>query len=623
MNKKINFNQTKKDILKFITCGSVDDGKSTLLGRMLYEKKFIFLDQLSEIKNASNKYSSHNNNIDYSYLLDGLLSEREQKITIDVAYRYFETENRKFILADTPGHEQYTRNMVTGASNAELAIILLDVKKGIKEQTKRHSLICSLLNIPNILLAVNKMDLIGYSKKRYENIIEQYKRVLKKLDLSNISYMPLSALNGDNIVKNSKKMPWYKGPCLFDFLEKIDLQSQIKTSNNFYFPVQLVQTLKNNKRKYLGTVKSGTVREGEVLEILPSGVFNTVKKISMYKNNLKLANKNMSISISFKKETDISRGDILTSSKKLITVTDRFIAKIIWMDKVSAFIGRIYNLKIGHSIVTAQIVKIINKINTKSLSFEKANTLKMNDIAIIEVTLEKKIPLVKFKDNKDLGSFILIDKITNNTLAAGMLENIIKVSKNVFYSDSKITQKRRNILNGHKSKVIWFTGLSGAGKSTLAKGLENKLYKKGIRTYILDGDNLRTGINSDLGFSEEARVENIRRAAEISKLMVESGIVVLAAFISPYQAERNLARNLFKKGDFIEVFVKASLEYVEKRDVKGLYARARKGEIKNFTGIDSPYEIPSKPEFIINTDKEKIETSINNIYKALIFKLEI
>ncbi len=616
------FNKANKQILKFITCGSVDDGKSTLLGRMLYEKKFIFLDQINEIKNASKKYSSQKNHIDYSYLLDGLLSEREQKITIDVAYRYFETEKRKFILADTPGHEQYTRNMITGASNAKLAIILIDVKKGIREQTKRHSLICSLLNIPNILLAINKMDLINYNQKKYENIIEQYQKILKKINLGNIFFIPLSALKGDNVVKVSKKMPWYKGPCFFKFLEEIELQSQ-NNKNNFLFPVQLVQTLKNNKRIYLGTVKSGTVRVGDVLEILPSGILNTVKSIGMFKKNLGQAKKDMSISISFKKETDISRGDIFTSSKKLITVSDRFLAKIIWMDQVSAFIGRIYNFKIGHNTVTAQIKKIVNKINTKSLSFEKTSTLKMNDIAIIEITLEKKIPLVKFKDNKDMGSFILIDKITNNTLAAGMLESIIKVSKNVFYSDSKITQKKRNILNGHKSKVIWFTGLSGAGKSTLAKGLENKLFKKGIRTYILDGDNLRTGINSDLDFSEEGRVENIRRVAEIAKLMVESGVVVLAAFISPYQAERNLARSLFKKGDFIEVFVKASLEFVERRDIKGLYAKARKGEIKNFTGIDSPYEIPSKPELTINTDKEKIETSINNIFNVLVNKLEI
>ena len=604
------------DTLRFITCGSVDDGKSTLIGRMLYDNNSIFIDQINDLKNATLKYSKNKKNLDFSLLADGLSSEREQKITIDVAYRYFYTEKRRFIIADTPGHEQFTKNMVTGASTADLAIILVNAKKGILSQTMRHSFICNFLGIKNIILAVNKMDLVTYSKTKYEKIVNDYKKLINDFQFNNIRFIPVSALHGENIVFHSKKMTWYKGLTILDTLNEVKLRNK-NTSSNFIFPIQLVQTNSENKRYYLGVVRNGKIKKGDTITVLPSNEKNIIKRLFFYKNNLSVAQTGQTISIELKKSLDISRGDIITKGKDQIIISDKFEANIIWVNKKKAFVGRSYYMKIGHVLINIQISKIISKININNFQQEKADALSENDIAIIEINVEKKIPIMKYNECRNLGSFVLIDRIDKDTLGIGMIKKIANQVENLFYSESFITKKSRNMLNGHKSKVLWLTGLSGAGKSTLAKQLEKKLFHEGIRTYILDGDNLRQGINKDLGFSESGRIENIRRVAEIAKLMVDSGILVITALISPYENERNMSKALFAKNDFIEVFVNASIKTLEKRDVKGLYKKSREGKVKNFTGIDSRYEKPKKPDIIINTDKASIKSCTDTLYKKV------
>ncbi len=605
------------DTLRFITCGSVDDGKSTLIGRMLYDNNSIFIDQINDLKNATLKYSKNKKTLDFSLLADGLSSEREQKITIDVAYRYFYTEKRRFIIADTPGHEQFTKNMVTGASTADLAIILVNAKKGILKQTMRHSFICNFLGIKNIILAVNKMDLVTYSKTKYEKIVNNYKKLINDFEFDNIKFVPISALYGENIVFHSKKMTWYKGLTILDTLNEVKLRNK-NTSSNFIFPIQLVQTNSENKRYYLGVVRNGKIKKGDKITVLPSNEKNIIKRLFFYKNNLSVAHTGQNVSIELKNNLDISRGDIITKGKDQIIATDKFEANIIWTNKKEAFVGRSYYMKIGHILINIQISKIISKVNINNFKQEKAQSLIVNDIAIVEIYVEKKIPIMKYNECRNLGAFILIDRIDKDTLGVGMVKKITNQAKNLFYSESFITKKSRNILNGHKSKVLWLTGLSGAGKSTLAKQLEKKLFNEGIRTYILDGDNLRQGINKDLGFSESGRIENIRRVAEIAKLMVDSGTFVITALISPYENERNMAKALFAKNDFIEVFVNASIKTLEKRDVKGLYKKSREGKVKNFTGIDSRYEKPKTPDIIINTDK----ASIKNCTEALYHKVK-
>ena len=600
--------------LKFITCGSVDDGKSTLMGRMLFENKSIFNDQLEELKSASLKYTK-SQEIDYSMLLDGLSSEREQKITIDVAYRYFQTKKRKFIVADSPGHEQYTRNMVTGASNSDLAIILINAKKGIVEQTVRHSFICSLLRIKNIIIAVNKMDKVNFSNKIFNDIKEKYLKLIQEYEFEKVDIIPISALYGYNIIKKSKKLNWYKGPSLLSILENTKISDSY--NKDFLLPIQLVQTNKSNKRRYLGTLRNGKIKIKDKLIILPSFEKPVVKKIFANNKKVTQAIGGEAISIEFDKEVDLSRGDILVKSMNNFMLSDSFTANLIWMDSTPAFIGRLYNIKIGHVTLSAQIVKIYFRNNMQSFSKESTLKLKANDIASVEIQLEKKVPSTIFKVNKMMGSFILIDRVNKNTIGIGMIEQQSSLPKNIFYSSGFISKKLRNISNGHKSKVIWFTGLSGAGKSTLAKVLEKKLFNDGIRTFILDGDNLRTGINKNLGFSENDRIENIRRVSEISKLMIDAGVLVLVCLISPFENERKTAKKLFKKGDFLEVFVKASLKVLEKRDVKGLYKKARLGKIKNFTGISSPYEVPADPDITIDTEAKKIEECVNILYKKI------
>jgi len=613
-------NQSALDTLRFITCGSVDDGKSTLIGRMLYESKMIFADQLATLKKDTIQTENNEDIIDYSLLLDGLSAEREQGITIDVAYRYFSTNVRKFIVADTPGHEQYTKNMVTGASTAQLAIILIDAKKGILPQTMRHSFICSLLGIKNIVLAINKMDLVEYKEEIYDKLKKEYNQQVKTLNFEKIIFIPLSALKGDNLTAHSDNMKWYIGPTLFSYLESVKINHN-NSNDPFRFSVQWVNRPNSEYRGYSGIINSGVIKKGDKIIALPSNEEAKVKDIILYKTSFLKATAGTSVTISLDRELDISRGDIIVSEKNPCAISDQFDTKIIWMDKMPGYIGRSYFIKIANKTLTAQITNIKYKINITSFAHEVSSELRQNDISIITLSLNKSIPFEPYSKCSSLGSFILIDKISNNTIAAGIINFSLHRAKNLSYQNLDIKKSSRHLLNSHVSKVLWLTGLSGSGKSTLANSLEKKLYAKGIRTYVLDGDNIRKSLNKDLGFSNADRVENIRRIAEVSKILVDSGIVVITAFISPFRAEREMARLLFEKNEFIEIYVNASLETAEFRDPKGLYKRARKGEILNFTGIDSPYEAPDKPEIILDTNSQSIEDNIEYLLKNLNFDL--
>jgi len=613
-------NQSALDTLRFITCGSVDDGKSTLIGRMLYESKMIFADQLATLKKDTIQTENNEDIIDYSLLLDGLSAEREQGITIDVAYRYFSTNVRKFIVADTPGHEQYTKNMVTGASTAQLAIILIDAKKGILPQTMRHSFICSLLGIKNIVLAINKMDLVEYKEEIYDKLKKEYNQQVKTLNFEKIISIPLSALKGDNLTAHSDNMKWYIGPTLFSYLESVKINHN-NSNDPFRFSVQWVNRPNSEYRGYSGIINSGVIKKGDKIIALPSNEEAKVKDIILYKTSFLKATAGTSVTISLDRELDISRGDIIVSEKNPCAISDQFDTKIIWMDKMPGYIGRSYFIKIANKTLTAQITNIKYKINITSFAHEVSSELRQNDISIITLSLNKSIPFEPYSKCSSLGSFILIDKISNNTIAAGIINFSLHRAKNLSYQNLDIKKSSRHLLNSHVSKVLWLTGLSGSGKSTLANSLEKKLYAKGIRTYVLDGDNIRKSLNKDLGFSNADRVENIRRIAEVSKILVDSGIVVITAFISPFRAEREMARLLFEKNEFIEIYVNASLETAEFRDPKGLYKRARKGEILNFTGIDSPYEAPDKPEIILDTNSQSIEDNIEYLLKNLNFDL--
>lgn len=613
-------NQSALDTLRFITCGSVDDGKSTLIGRMLYESKMIFADQLDTLKKDTIQTENNEDIIDYSLLLDGLSAEREQGITIDVAYRYFSTNIRKFIVADTPGHEQYTKNMVTGASTAQLAIILIDAKKGILPQTMRHSFICSLLGIKNIVLAINKMDLIEYKKEIYSKLEKEYNQKVKTLNFDKIISIPLSALKGDNLTTQSNNMKWYVGPTLFSYLESVKI-NQNNSNDPFRFSVQWVNRPNSEYRGYSGIINSGVIKKGDKIITLPSNEEAKVKDIIIYQTSFLKATAGTSVTISLDRELDISRGDIIVSEKNICAISDQFETKIIWMDKIPGYIGRSYFIKIANKTLTAQITNIKHKINITSFANEVSSELRQNDISVINLSLNKPIPFEPYSKCSSLGSFILIDKISNNTLGAGIINFSLHRAKNLYYQKLDIKKSSRHLLNSHVSKVLWLTGLSGSGKSTIANNLEKKLYAKGIRTYVLDGDNVRKGLNKDLGFSNMDRVENIRRLAEVSKILVDSGIVVITAFISPFKAERDMARLLFEKNEFIEIYVNASLETAESRDPKGLYKRARRGEIPNFTGINSPYEAPENPEIILNTNSQSIEESTEYLLKNINFDL--
>ena len=607
--------QASLNLLRFITCGSVDDGKSTLIGRMLYESQMIFDDQVASLKNDSKKYGTQGENIDFALLVDGLSAEREQGITIDVAYRFFSSSKRKFIVADTPGHEQYTRNMATGASTAELAILLIDARNGILTQTKRHSFIVSLLGIRNIVLAINKMDLVNYDKNIYEKISSEYKLFSKKLNFENIQSIPISALKGDNIHKKSKYMKWYNDKTLFDYLETT--KTKVQSSDSFVLPVQSVNRPNLNFRGYSGTIAEGKIRKGDELISLPSNQKVKVKDIFVGDRSLKTANLKQSITLTINKEIDTSRGDILCSKNSSVDMADQFNMNVIWMSEDKGFTGRTYLAKI-HNISTSIKIMNIKKIyDVNTLEFAAGNELKLNDVAEISISFNKTVPFSTFKENKILGSLIIIDPINNQTIGMGMINFSLRRSQNIQLQNLTINKNLREKINGHKGQVLWMTGLSGSGKSTIANELEKKLYSQGKKTYILDGDNIRHGLNKDLGFTDKDRVENIRRVAEVARLMCDAGLIVITAFISPFRLEREMARSLFDKNDFKEIYISTPLKVVEKRDPKGLYKKARQGKIPNFTGIDSIYEKPKKPELEIDTSKVSLSEAVKKILNII------
>ena len=607
--------QASLNLLRFITCGSVDDGKSTLIGRMLYESQMIFDDQVASLKNDSKKYGTQGENIDFALLVDGLSAEREQGITIDVAYRFFSSSKRKFIVADTPGHEQYTRNMATGASTAELAILLVDARNGILTQTKRHSFIVSLLGIKNIVLAINKMDLVNYDKNIYEKIGSEYKLFSKKLNFENIQSIPISALKGDNIHKKSKYMKWYNDKTLFDYLETT--KTKIQSSDSFVLPVQSVNRPNLNFRGYSGTIAEGKIRKGDELISLPSNQKVKVKDIFVGERSLKTANLKQSITLTIDKEIDTSRGDILCSKNSTVDMADQFNVNVIWMSEDKGFTGRTYLAKI-HNISTSIKIMNIKKIyDVNTLEFTAGNELKLNDVAEISISFNKTVPFSTFKENKILGSLIIIDPINNQTIGMGMINFSLRRSQNIQLQNLTINKNLREKINGHKGQVLWMTGLSGSGKSTIANEVEKILYSQGKKTYILDGDNIRHGLNKDLGFTDKDRVENIRRVAEVAKLMCDAGLIVITAFISPFRLEREMARSLFEKNDFKEIYISTPLKVAEKRDPKGLYKKARQGKIPNFTGIDSIYEKPINPELEIDTSKVSLSKAVKKILNII------
>jgi bifunctional enzyme CysN/CysC len=597
-------NHQYKSLLRFITCGSVDDGKSTLIGRLLFESHMIFEDQLKTLASDSKKMGTQGDKLDFALLVDGLSAEREQGITIDVAYRYFSTEKRKFIVADTPGHEQYTRNMVTAASTASLAIVLVDARKGILTQTKRHSFLASLMGIKNIVLAINKMDLIDYSKEKYEAIVQDYMEFSKKLKINTITPIPISALEGDNITNPSAKMTWYRGPTLMAYLESSPIAKQQNQSSNLRLPVQWVNRPNQDFRGFTGTIASGSIHVGEKIKVMPSGFESTIKNIITKDGTLESAAAGQAITITLNDEIDASRGDVICTPASLPNVADQFEAKVIWMSEEPLHPGRNYWLKCGSKMVNATVTKIKHRIDVNTLEHHAANILELNSISTCNLMTDQNITFDSYEENAALGSFIFIDKLTNNTVGAGLIDFELRRSKNIVPHHFIIDKKSRAEHKSQQPYVLWFTGLSGSGKSTIANLVEQELFALGKHTYILDGDNVRHGLNRDLGFTETDRIENIRRVAEVAKLMLDAGLIVLITFISPFRKDREMARSLFKEGEFHEIFVDCPLEEAEKRDPKGLYKKARAGEIKNFTGIDSPYEKPSNPELHLLTSKQ-------------------
>jgi bifunctional enzyme CysN/CysC len=609
--------QASLDTLRFITCGSVDDGKSTLIGRMLYEAQMIFDDQVASLQNDSKKMGTQGGDIDFALLVDGLAAEREQGITIDVAYRFFSTDRRKFIVADTPGHEQYTRNMVTGASTADAAVILIDARQGVLTQTRRHSIICSSLGIKNVVLAINKMDLVEYKEETYNQIVEEYLKFAEQLDFKEITPIPMSALRGANVVERAKETQWYHGPTLLGYLETVDVRNNMN-AQPLRFPVQWVNRPNLDFRGFSGTLEAGQAKVGQSVRILPSGETANIKDIVLFKRSLKKAEFGQSVTITLDREVDASRGDVIVAADAPCEVSDHFELQLVWMDQEPGYLGRSYWMKIGNQLVNAQITDIKHKININTFEHLSAQKLELNDLSVVTLKTDKPIPYEAYKDCPGLGALILIDRMSNQTVAAGMIQFALRRAKNVHRQKLDVDKEARRHMNGHTSKVLWFTGLSGSGKSTIANTLEKALHERGIRTYILDGDNIRHGLNKDLGFTDADRIENIRRISEVAKLMVDAGVVVLTAFISPFRTERDMAREMFEEGEFIEIHVDTPLEVAESRDPKGLYKKARRGELPHFTGIDSPYEAPETPEVRVNT----VERDVESIIKELIDKLE-
>ncbi|MCL4688170.1 MAG: sulfate adenylyltransferase subunit CysN [Burkholderiales bacterium] len=606
----------RKGLLRFITCGSVDDGKSTLIGRLLHESKMIFEDQLAALVADSRKVGTRGGEIDYALLLDGLNAEREQGITIDVAYRFFSTDRRKFIVADTPGHEQYTRNMVTGASTADLAIILVDARKGILPQTRRHSHIVSLLGIRHLVLAVNKMDLVDYSAEVFARIEAAFREFGRQIRLDEVTCIPISAVHGDNIVTPYGNTPWYRGPSLMEHLETVPVDDAL-AAGPFRMPVQWVNRPNAEFRGFAGTIASGTVKPGERVRLQPSGRESRVARIVTHGGDLAEAVAGQSVTLTLADEVDVSRGDVVSAAADPAQVADEFEATLVWMGHAPLLPGRSYLMKIGTVTVMATVAPLKYRIGIETMEHLAAPRLELNEIGVCQLELDRPIAFEPYERNRDLGGFILIDRLTNDTVGAGMLRFALRRADNVHWQAVDIDRNARASLKGQKPCVLWFTGLSASGKSTIANLVEKRLHAMGRHTYLLDGDNVRHGLNKDLGFTEAARVENIRRIAEVGKLMADAGLIVLTAFISPFRAERQMARGLLPPGEFVEIFVDVPLEVAEARDPKGLYRKARRGELKNFTGIDSPYEPPERPEIRLDAAASAPESAVEAVIEEM------
>jgi bifunctional enzyme CysN/CysC len=590
-----------KSLLRFITCGSVDDGKSTLIGRLLYDSKMIFEDQLAALEADSKRVGTQGENIDFALLVDGLAAEREQGITIDVAYRYFATDRRKFIVADTPGHEQYTRNMVTGASTADLAVILVDARKGVLTQTRRHSYLVHLIGIRHVVLAVNKMDLIGFDQAKYDAIVAAYGAFAASIGIEDFVAIPISGLGGDNISTRSDKMPWYQGMSLIEHLDTVEFDANAAQTLPFRMPVQWVNRPNLDFRGFAGLIASGSVAQGDTIRVLPSGRISQVRRIVSFDGDQPRAVAAQSVTLCLTDEIDCSRGDVIVAADAPAEVADQFEATIVWMSEEPLLVGRQYWLKLGTQTATASVHTPKYQVDVNTLEHLAAKTLELNSIGVANLVTDKPIVFEPYETNRELGAFILINKLTNATVAAGMLHFSLRRSQNVHRQALEISREAHAALKHQKPAVLWFTGLSGAGKSTIANLVEKKLHRMNRHTFLLDGDNVRHGLNKDLGFTDADRVENIRRTGEVAKLMTDAGLIVITAFISPFRAERQLVRDMMQEGEFIEIYIDTPLDVAEHRDVKGLYKKARAGKLANFTGVDSPYEAPLAPEIHIDT----------------------
>ena len=610
--------QQNKSLLRFITCGSVDDGKSTLIGRLLYDSKMIFEDQLAQLEADSKTQGTQGQEIDFALLVDGLAAEREQGITIDVAYRFFATEKRKFIVADTPGHEQYTRNMVTGASTAELAVILIDARKGVLTQTRRHSYLCHLLGIRSIILAVNKMDLVDFSQSRFEEIVADYTEFAQSIGIEDFTPIPISGFKGDNITALSANTPWYRGAPLMQHLETVQLDGVVSEQAAFSMPVQWVNRPNLDFRGFAGKIASGAVKPGDEVRILPSGRTSCVDRIVTFDGDVQQANAGQSVTLTLRDEIDCSRGQVITAAKAPLEVADQFEATLIWMDEEHLIPGRSYYMKMGAQTVSATIAQPKYQINVNTLEHTATKDLALNAIGVATVTTDRPVPFAPYTDNRELGGFILIDKMTNGTVGAGLIHFALRRSQNIHWQDTEVDRVRRAEMKSQKPVILWMTGLSGAGKSAIANAVEKRLASLNRHTFLLDGDNVRHGLNKDLGFTEADRIENIRRVGEVAKLMTDAGLIVITAFISPFRSEREMVRQMVEPGEFIEVYIDTPLHVAEERDVKGLYAKARSGELKNFTGIDSPYEPPEAPEIRIDTTAMSIEEAAEHIVHSIL-----
>ena len=617
-----------KTMLRFITCGSVDDGKSTLIGRLLYDSKMIFEDQLAALEADSKRVGTQGQEIDFALLVDGLSAEREQGITIDVAYRFFATEKRKFIVADTPGHEQYTRNMVTGASTADLAVILIDARKGVLVQTRRHSYLCKLIGIRNIVLAINKMDLVDYDQDVYDKIVAEYSEFAEQIGMESFTPMPISGFKGDNIAEKSDKTPWYDGPTLIDHLETVELASDSDLEKTFRMAVQWVNRPNLDYRGFSGLISGGTVKPGDPVRIVPSGKTSKIAEITSFDGPMDEAQAGQSVTLTLEDEVDCSRGDVIAAADAPPETADQFEATIVWMSDEALLPGRSYWLKLATQRVSASVQPPKYVIDVDDLEHMAAKTLELNEIGVAEISTDKPVTFAPYREksadggpdklNQTLGGFVLIDKLSNQTVAAGMMHFALRRSQNVHWQALDITREARADLKNQTPRVLWFTGLSGSGKSTIANLVEKRLHRMNRHSFLLDGDNVRHGLNKDLGFTDQDRIENIRRIGEVARLMTDAGLIVITAFISPFRAEREMVRKMLPEGEFFEIHIDTPIEVAEQRDVKGLYAKARAGELKNFTGIDSPYEPPENPRIHIDTTKMTPEEAADHIVEVML-----